>query len=264
MVMTAGDLAAYDISKLKLGKRAAVRPAGLSHLTTYTTAAFPPPPATFGTLSVLQAIPWGMDGNDSLSDCVIAAVDHVIARENAIEHTHDARPDLAHIESQYNFFSPSDNGCVIADVLQAWRTTGLFRHMPAGPNKISQYAPFDYTNKTELKQVIAYLGHAYLGIACPQSAQQQFAMQEQTGQLVPWTVVNGSPVDGGHAIVAVGYTADGLLCVTWGSVVVVTWAFVAKYCDEAWAILSQEIVEHGADTFGLKTAKLQADLDALT
>jgi hypothetical protein len=263
MTMTAIDLAAYDTSRLKLGKRPAVRPAGLSHLMTYTTAGFPKPPATFGTLSVLQAIPWGMDGNDSLSDCVIAGVDHVIARENAIEHTSDARPDLAIIESQYHYFSPSDDGCVMADVLQVWRSRGLFHNMPTGPNQISQYAPVDYESKTELMQVIAYLGNAYLGIACPKSAQQQFAMQAQTGELVPWTVVNGSPIEDGHCIVAVGYTADGLLCATWGSVVLLTWAFVTKYCDEAWALLTREIVEHGADTFGLKTAQLHADLDAL-
>ncbi len=263
-VMTAADLATYDISHLKLGKRDAVFPVGLSPLMTYTTAGFPKPPPTFGTLSVLQTIPWGMDGNDALSDCVIAGVDHVIARENAIEHTSDARPDLAIIESQYRYFSPSDDGCVISDVLQIWRSSGLFHHMPAGPNKISQYAPFNYLSQTEMMQVIAYLGNAYLGIACPESAQQQFAKQEQTGELVPWTVVNGSPIDGGHCIVAVGYTAEGLLCVTWGGVVLVTWPFVTTYCDEAWAILTREIVENGADTFGLKTAVLQADLDALT
>ena len=262
--MTVVELAPYDISNLKLGKREAVRPAGLPHLMTYTTTGFPKPPPTFGTLSVLQAIPWGMDGNDSLRDCVIAGVDHVIARENAIEHTNDARPDLATIEAQYRYFSPNDEGCVIAHVLQTWRSKGLFHHMPAGPNQISQYAPFNHQSQTELKQVIAYLGNAYLGIACPQSAQQQFAKQAQTGKLVPWTVVNGSPIDGGHCIVAVGYTAEGLLCVTWGGVVLVTWPFVTKYCDEAWAVLTREIVENGADTFGIKTAKLHADLDALT
>ena len=115
-----------------------------------------------------------------------------------------------------------------------------------------------------MKQVIAYLGNAYLGIQCPVSAQQQYAQQSQTGQLVPWTVVNGSTINGGHCIVAVGYTAEGLLCVTWGTIVLVTWAFLTKYCDEAWALLTNEIVEHGADTFGLQTAKLAADLDALT
>ena len=51
---------------------------------------------------------------------------------------------------------------------------------------------------------------------------------------------------------------------TWGDIIVVTWPFLAQYCDEAWAILSHEIVEHGADTFGINTTKLHADLNALT
>jgi hypothetical protein len=46
-------------------------------------------------------------------------------------------------------------------------------------------------------------------------------------------------------------------------VVLVTWAFVTKYCDEGWAILTQELSEKGGDSLGLDTAQLNADLDAL-
>lgn len=151
---------------------------------------------------------------------------------------------------------------MIATVLQTWRSPGLFR-MPTGPNKINSYAPFDQRSATALQQVIAYLGCAYLGINCPQSAQQQFAEQLQTGQLVPWTIVKGSRVAGGHCIVAVGYTSDGLLCVTWGGVVLVTWAFLQKYCDEAWAVFTEELAKKGGDDLGLNTEQLDADLDAL-
>jgi hypothetical protein len=77
---------------------------------------------------------------------------------------------------------------------------------------------------------------------------------------VPWTVVAGSHIEGGHCIVAVGYTAAGLLCVTWGSIVEVTWAFLRKYLEEAWAIVSHELAEKGADTLGLNVAAIQADL----
>ena len=132
------------------------------------------------------------------------------------------RPALNVLEAQYRALSPKDQGCVIANVLQTWRGQGLFQ-MPGGTNKIAQYAPFDQRNKTEFLQVIAFTGNAYLGIACPQSAQQQFAKKVQTKTLVPWTVVKGSPIAGGHCIVAVGYAAEGLLCVSWGGVVLVTW-----------------------------------------
>jgi hypothetical protein len=260
--MTDVDLDSYDVSSLKLGKKDAVRPVGLHDLMTYTPAGFPAAPDTFGDLRNLQAIAWGMDGNDTLGDCTIAGADHVIATENALLGTKDRRPTPAILEAQYKTLSPNDQGCVIATVLQTWRSGGLFA-MPTGTNKISQYAPFDQRKKAEFLQVIAFTGNAYIGISCPQSAQQQFAKQAKTGTLVPWTVVKGSPVAGGHCIVAVGYEAEGLLCVSWGGVVLVTWAFVTKYCDEGWAILTQELAEQGADTFGLDTAQLDADLDAL-
>jgi hypothetical protein len=256
------DLASYDVSKLKLGKGDAVRPIGLHDFATYTPSGFPSAPATFGVLATLQAIPWGMDGNDTLGDCTIAGADHVIAAENALLATSDARPSLSVLEAQYTALSPNDQGCVIATVLQTWRNPGLFS-MPGATNKVSQYAPFDQRNQTEFQQVIAFTGAAYIGIACPQSAQQQFAKQLQTGQLVPWTVVKGSPVAGGHCIVAVGYTEEGPLCVTWGGVVLVTWPFLTKYCDEGWVVLTQELSEKGADTFGLDLTQLNADLDTL-
>ena len=256
------DLASYDISGLKLGKGDAVRPVGLHDLMTYTPSGFPAPPPTFGTLDNLQKILWGMDGNDTLGDCTIAGADHVIAAENALLGTEDVRPALNVLEAQYKVLSPKDQGCVMATVLQNWRSKGLFA-MPNGTNKISQYAPFDQRNKNEFLQVIAFTGNAYLGIACPESAQQQFAKQAQTGTLVPWTVVKGSPIAGGHCIVAVGYTAQGVFCVTWGGVVLVTWAFLTKYCDEGWAIITEELSEKGADTLGLDTTQLDADLDAL-
>jgi hypothetical protein len=259
------DLTAYDISALKLGKGDAVRPVGLHDLSAYSTG-FPTPPATFppapDSLAALQAISWGMDGNDTLGDCTIAGADHVIAAANALLNTNDPRPSLPVLEAQYKVLSPNDQGCVIANVLQAWRSQGLFQ-MPGGSNKIGQYAPFDQRKATEFHQVIAFTGAAYLGIACPQSAQQQFAKQVQTGELVPWTVVKGSPIAGGHCIVAVGYIEEGLLCVSWGGVVLVTWPFLRKYCDEGWALLTQELGEKGADTLGLDVAQLNADLDAL-
>jgi hypothetical protein len=258
---TTDDLSAYDISALKLGKGDAVRQVGLHDLMTYSTG-FPSPPSTFGDLPALQAIEWGMDGNDTLGDCTIAGADHVIAAENALLSTADPRPALSVLESQYSVLSPKDQGCVIATVLQTWRNQGLFQ-MPGGPNKISAYAPFNQRSKTEFHQVIAFTGNAYLGIACPQSAQQQFAKQMQTGKLVPWTVVADSTVAGGHCIVAVGYTEAGLYCVTWGAIVLVTWPFLTKYCDEGWALITEEIIDKRGDTLGLNVTELDADLNAL-
>jgi hypothetical protein len=252
------DLESFDISRLKLGRGDAVRPVGIRDLAVYLPGGWPTPPATFGDLATLQAISWGMDGNDTLGDCTIAGADHIIAAGNALYGTSDPRPDLPTLEGQYRTLSPNDTGCIEADVLNAWHTKGLFG--PADTNTIVGYAPIDHRSEAELKAVTAATGFLYLGIACPQSAQQQFAKQLQSGQLVPWTVVRGSKVEGGHCIVAVGYDATGLFCVTWGGVVNVTWPFLRRYLDEAWAVLTEELSERGTDKLGLDLAQLQADL----
>lgn len=243
----------YDVSNLKLGKLAPEFPDGLKPLAAYADP-FPVPPVG---VSFPPAV-WNMDGNDRLGDCTIAGVDHLIAAWNVELAEKDKRPSLKVLEAEYLKLSPNDQGCVESQVLSIWQTTGLFGH------KIKAYAPLDHKNDTELKQGVAFLGGVYLGIECPDSAQQQFSEQEQTGQLVPWTVVHGAQIEGGHCIVAVGYNADGLYCVTWGSIVLVTWAFLAKYCEEAWAIISNELVEKGIDQLNINIAALEADLAKLS
>ena len=54
-----------------------------------------------------------------------------------------------------------------------------------------------------------------------------------------------------------------LECVTWGRVQQMTAQFYAKYCDEAWAILSPEMLKAGKSLEGFDLAQLQADLTAL-
>ncbi len=237
---------------LMLGRKPAVRPIGLSDLRFYTASdSFPPPPPTFNAPS---GVDWGMDGNDTLGDCTIAGGDHLIAAWDVLFGASDPRPSPAVLEAEYHVLSPDDQGCVESAVLADWQNPGLFGQT------IAAYAPLNHRDDVELKQGVAFLGGAYLGIACPNSAQQQFSQQQQTGNTVPWTVVAGSHIEGGHCIVAVGYTAAGLRCVTWGSIVEVTWAFLRKYLEEAWAIVSHELAEKGADTLGLNVAAIQADL----
>ena len=238
----------------KLGRKPATRPVGLHDLTVYGSRPFPTPPAE---VAAPIGVDWGMDGNNKLGDCVIAGVDHLLAAWNAAFSEYDPRPTEAAIESTYHQLSPGDQGCVEADVLQLWQSKGIFG------NRIAAYAPLNHRDNVELKQGVAFYGGVFLGIACPDSAQQEFAQQEETGHLVPWTVVPGAQVEGGHCIVAVGYSPTGLLCVSWGAVVEVTWAFCRKYIEEAWCIIPHQLVEKGTDVLGLNLATLQADLAKL-
>lgn len=78
----------------------------------------------------------------------------------------------------------------------------------------------------------------------------------------PWSVVPGPAPTGGHYIPLVAFRKN-LECVTWGRIQQMTPQFFKTYCDEAWAILSPEMLKAGKSLEGFNLAQLQADLKAV-
>lgn len=231
----------------KLGRLPATRPFGLSDLSVYATTKLPMPPAEVA----VPAAGYPIDGNDQYGDCTMAGVAHLIAAWDAEVSEPDPIPDAQEVvQTYFELSGGQDTGLNEANVLQEWREQGLFGR------QIAAYAPVDPRNIVELHQAIAFYGGCYLGIQCPQSAQQQFQANE------PWTFVPGSPIEGGHCIVALGFSQNGLLCATWGGIALVSYPFLAAYLDESWAILPSQFVEAGKGP-ALDLASLQADLNRL-
>jgi hypothetical protein len=82
----------------------------------------------------------------------------------------------------------------------------------------------------------------------------------------PWDVVPGTPKPTeGHYIPLVGYdpTKDLWYVVTWGQLQAVTSAFILKYADEHYALLSPEMLKGGKSLEGFDLTTLQADLAAV-
>lgn len=230
--------------RFKLGRLPATRPFGLSDLSVYAQGKLPPPP----TEVAVPDARYPVDGNDTVGDCTMAGVAHLISAWDAEVAEDDLVPPAADVLSEYyRLTGGQDTGLNEANVLQVWRKQGLFGH------QIEAYAPVDPANIVELHQAVAFYGGCYLGIECPESAQQQFA----AGQ--PWTYVPSSPIEGGHCIVALGYTPNGLLCATWGGVAEVTYPFLSHFLDESWCVISNQFVEAGKGPL-LDLATLQADL----
>jgi len=212
----------------KYGKLAARQVFGLKPLSVYAEGPLPAAPASVS----VPAAAYPIDGNDQFGDCTMAGVAHLDAAWDAEVGVADPVPDDQEVVRTYfELTGGQDTGLNEADVLQTWRTQGLFGR------KIAAYAPVDPRSIVELHQSVAFYGGCYLGIQCPQSAQQQFA----SGQ--PWTYDPSSPIEGGHCIVALGYTANALLCATWGGIAEVTYPFLAHFLDEAWAIVPNQFVE---------------------
>lgn len=232
----------------KLGRLAATRPYGLSDLATYAVGKLPAPPASVAVPNVA----YPMDGNDQYGDCTMAGVAHLIAAWDAEVAQSDPVPTSTQVvETYFTLTGGADSGLNEANVLATWHRTGLFGAQIAG------YAPVRPADIVALHQTIAFYGGAYLGIVCPESAQEQFEAHE------PWTYEPSSPVEGGHCIVALGYTSSAVLCATWGGIAEVTYPFLAHYLEEAWAIIPHQFVEAKGGALGIDLASLQADLAAI-
>ena len=199
--------------------------------------------------------------NDSLGDCVCAAAGHMIQ-----EWTRYAGapiiPTDAEILAAYEQIGgyvpgdPStDQGCDMLTALNTWRQTGI-----AG-RKIAAFVQLDTGNIEELKLATYLFGNAYLGVALPLTAQTQ----------TQWEIEDSNPDNaapgswGGHCIPSVGYDANLTTVVTWGALLNMTPHFYARYCDEAYAVLSQDWIDRAGDACnGFDFVQLQADLAEVT
>lgn len=240
------------MSSLKLGRLPARRPFGLGDLVEYVQGKLPAPPADvhYGGL-VKSGFP--MDGNDQYGDCTIAAVAHMLQTWNAETEEADKIPtEQQCIDTYFQLTGGVDSGLVEADVLSFWYRSGLWG------NKIKGYAPVPINNLVQIHQAVAFYGGCYLGIEVPESAMQQFEVGE------PWTVVPGSPIEGGHAVPISGYDERYVYVVTWGKIQPVTYPWLAAYLEEAWCVLPEEFSQRGHGPIpSIDFASLQADLKAV-
>lgn len=199
--------------------------------------------------------------NDQLGDCTIASVAHMIQVWSSMNGAQRIISDADVLKAYegacgYNPADPStDRGGVELDVLNYWRTVGI------GGDKLFAFAAVNYLNRKRMKQAIDLFGGVYLGLALPVSAQ---------GQEI-WTVPSygvhgqGAPGSwGGHAVPVVDFTPTGLVVITWGRLLTMTWKFLETYCEEAYALLSQDWAPGGRPApSGFALGQLQTDLGAI-
>src|SRR5947209_3600191 len=106
-------------------------------------ACVPPNPAAVDWLSRVDT--WPMFQNDRIGDCVFAAVGHMIGAFTTYSHGATvlvSDTDIVHAYSDVTGYNPddptSDQGTVVQDALEYWRTTGIAGH------RILAYAQIDH------------------------------------------------------------------------------------------------------------------------
>ena len=244
---------------MKLGKLAAKKDPRNLKLATYLPSLPPIPAACDWSHNIIN---WGMMLNDSIGDCTCAAAGHLIEQWTANAGVMVVPPDTT-ILSAYEAItgykpddSNTDNGANELDVLNYWRQTGIAGHT------IGAFVSINPGNVAHVKASVYIFGGCYIGVQLPLSAQDQNIWDVPEGGAVG----TGSPGSwGGHAVEVVSYNTAGLTVVTWGALMPVTWNFWNTYCDEAYAILSNDFLVGGTTTpDGFNLAALNADLKDVT
>lgn len=237
---------------MKLGRKAVKRDSRMLLVANYLTAVLPAPPPSVDW-SKGQTF-FGSMYNNTLGCCTIAGAGHAvqILSANAGAEATVSDNDILKYYEQWDGYNPADpstdQGGIELDVLNKWKAQGFAGHA------LDAYADVNVKNVTEIKQAINLFGGLYIGMEVP-----NFIMAS-----IPtvWDVTaNDGGIDGGHCVFVYGYDATGPQFISWGSVYTMTWAFWAKYVDEAHALLSPDFLgANGLDPEGFNLAQLQADL----
>lgn len=246
---------------MKLGKTPARANSVSFRLRDYLSLpSLPTPPAEAGHQALVTN--WDMLGNDAAGDCVLAGAGHETmlwnreAKRTVLITKEDALSDYSAITG-YNPNDPSTDQGTDMQVAASYRRKVGVRDYPGNRHKVAAYLAITPGNQLEVKQSIYQFGAVGIGIRFPDSAMTQFNKGE------PWTVVEGSPIEGGHYVPAVGYDAKYLYVVTWGRLQKMSWAFLEKYQDEGIAYVSDEMLTKGKSLEGFSAQQLVSDLSKL-
>ncbi|MFT8482731.1 MAG: hypothetical protein ABF689_06940 [Gluconobacter cerinus] len=131
----------------------------------------------------------------------------------------------------------NDDGTILLDQLNHWRTHGLPRPGQPGRDYLTAYGIISPTDIQGIKRGICYLGGVLAGVQVPRGF-----MSLGLGETWDLSKLSGTDLEpeGGHAIALTGYTPAGVFFNTWGTRTFMPWDTLLKICDEAYGLLSRQ------------------------
>lgn len=251
---------------MKYGRRAPVNKPALQFASFRRTGAMiPPHPSSEDYLATLAH--WNMLGNDRAGDCVAvtwANFRRLMTRYGGAEsyptqnqvwefyRTQNPNFDPAGDPKVNGPGSPEDQGMDIQTALEY-----LTKH--GGPDGVKPvaFAKVDYTNRDELEAALAIFGGVWVGVNVIEANMTEF------DQGKPWDYIVGSAVDGGHSVLAGGYTPN-VRFITWARETEFTDSYRTHLFEEAWAVIWPEHLSTAQFQAGVDVSALAADYQAIT
>lgn len=254
------------MANVKLGKKPGrVEDDRHFKLNRFLTALPAAPPST----RIARNAPTPMFANDQYGDCTCAAQAHrVIMQETQAgqKETPLSTRDVLALYSAVTGFTASDpatdQGAYLVDVLRYMRRVGLGRERDGSRHTIGAYVQVNLKKREEVKLATWMFGGLYAGVGLPLTAESQL----DSGST--WAVGKGADAEpyswGGHCMTMDGYSAERVGFRTWGGRQLATWAWFDTYCDEAWAIVSEDFLRASGKTLqGFDLARLNNALSQL-
>jgi hypothetical protein len=203
-------------------------------------------------------------GNDTCGCCVLAGPGHMTTLVGALTGKQSVvTADMVKsIYSKLTGYDPvtgaNDNGYVIRDMLNYWKSTGLYGH------KILCYAAVDYKDPDEVA-IAQWLGCGVIGgFALPVASQGQVDDQGRQLWSVPkggWPLKQGPGTWGGHCIFVPGTSPGMDEGNSWGEPTQWTIEWRSSCCDEMWlVILDDWAVLNGKSPVGFALQDLLNDV----
>ena len=224
----------------------------------YLTAPFAAPSPS---VPVPPVPDWGPLNNEKFGCCVYSATGHAeqaaqIVLGGKVLNVNTLATELLSGLWGYKWYMKAydggkDQGCEWVVVLNKWRLAKI------GAGKAGNWVRINWTDPTEVEQVIENLGVVLVGAQLPETYDAQF-----NASATPVWSLTGTAADntdaGGHALAIVAYDATYWYAISWGVVVRIERAWFAKYVDEAYSVILPELITSGKYN-NIDLATLEAD-----
>jgi hypothetical protein len=207
--------------------------------------------------------------NDTLGDCVIAGIAHVVGVLTAgagaapFLYTNEQIVALYSAIGGYVPGDPStDRGCDEQTALNYWENNGA----PSGSNRIAGWLAVNGSDPTEYRTALWLFENLYFGLELP----DQWINPMPAASGFTWDAAGAPDPNNGHCVAGFAYGAHGITIDTWGMTGTLTDKAIAKYCTphahgDVYTVVSQEAINQASQKApnGFDWSQLIADFDSM-
>jgi hypothetical protein len=227
-----------------------------------------PPPATCDYSKDAAKALANVYENDTLGDCVIAGIGHVVGvlTANAGTPFIYTNKQIIKLYSAIGGYVPgepsTDNGCDEVTALNYWENQGA----PVGQHRIAGWLAVNAADPTEYRTALWLFENLYFGMELPDAWISP--MPSASGFV--WDSAGASDPNNGHCVAGAGYTSQGVTIDTWGMTGLITDAAIAEYATPAangdlYTVVSQDALSRATQKApnGFDWSQLIADFDSM-